>query len=154
MHKIRNITVDPSSTPLLPITILDLDMSNPRWRTEAAGTPTKMAYYSHTQFVVTPAPGNGVGPLNVEGYIVPSSEVGGVALLANANDEPEFGPQFHTILAYFAVRELAGYDLLSDNPAFQAKAQECDGKYNSMIAAMMDYYATGVGVQARKPMGG
>jgi hypothetical protein len=107
-------------------------------------------------FGVYPPPDDvAIGPLSVEGCIVPydipagdggvvpAAEEGAVGILALDSDAPEFPVAYHMALVHYAVAQICA-KFLANNEAAAAKAGTAMAEYAAIRDKMADIYTEGV----------
>lgn len=141
---IRCVLYGSGTTPLTATTTQLLGIETPSWRGAGNSTPTHFFLYDQRSFGVYPEP-DGTSNFTVEMYCIPSSVVGGIALLSADSDTPAFTAQFHPLLVHYTVAALCSR-YLADNPTAAQKLAAAKEDYARLLAAMQTFYATGVGV--------
>lgn len=145
MFAIRCVRYYPETAPLEPTTPAKLSLVSPAWRDSGNGTPTKVYMVDSREFGVHPPP-VGVGPLYVEGAIIPSAlgETDCVTPLSADSDVPVFPANYHPLLVHYAVWTLCAGLALPGNESAQVKAAVAKEKYERGVAEMQQLYATSV----------
>lgn len=104
--RISGVTCGEAALAATTIALLD-GKHGGGWRTAANGTPT--AYYRPSAMTIGlfPPP-DGTASLTVDAVVTPSSESGGIPLLATDGDSPALPARSHMALVYGAVAKACG----------------------------------------------